>query len=206
MAEQRNQDQPGDETPAAGQPGTEPARPPRTLKAMLFAMLPMVLVAFGIAGLLGQCSFSPLGPTVEKGSAPTVDVGAELRDAAGRVGFPVIEPNLPEGWRANSAGTELLPSGARAVRIGWLTDEPHYLRMSQSTASEEELVEFETERSPKAEGTVRAGDLRWVVYSGVRSEQAWVTEHAGTRVLITGDGSEAEFRTLAEAIVRAPTG
>lgn len=171
---------------------------------MLFAMLPLVLVAFGIAGLVGQCSFSPLGPSIDEGAVPTVDVATELRDAAERVEFPVLEPALPAGWRANSANTERLGSGAKAVRVGWLTGSPHYLRLSQSPASEEELVTSETGLPPQAQGVVQAGGRPWVVYRSVRSEQAWVGERDGIRLLITGNGSEAEFRTLAEAVGRAP--
>lgn len=171
---------------------------------MLFAMLPLVLVAFGVAGLIGQCSFSPLGPDIEEESVPTVDVAAELRDAAGRVDFPVLEPELPPEWRANSAGTEQLGSGAKAVRVGWLTGAPHYLRLSQSPAAEEELVASETGLPPQARGVVDAGGRQWVVYRSVRSERAWVGERDGIRLLITGNGSEAEFRALAEAVSRAP--
>lgn len=190
VAEQRNQQSAG-------------GRPSRTVTSMLFSMLPLVLVVAGVAGLTGQCSFSPLGPSVEQGSAPTVDATAELHEAARRMDFPVFEPRLPAGWRANSADVEQLPSKARAVRVGWLTAGSHYMRLSQSSASEAELVSFETRRSPRARGVVEAGGLRWVDYDSVRSEHAWVTERRGVRLLITGSGSDREFRTFATAVAGA---
>lgn len=172
---------------------------------MLFAMLPLVLIVLGMAGLTGQCSFSPLGPTVQPGSAPTVDADAELRRAAGRVGFPVLAPRLPQGWRANSADVRRVDPGEQeTVRVGWLTNGGHYMRLAQSTAPEAELVTFETEQSPRARGVVTAAGVRWVVYDSVRAEKAWVGERDGVRLLITGSGREHEFRTLARAAMSAP--
>ncbi|MEV4731314.1 DUF4245 domain-containing protein [Saccharopolyspora sp. NPDC049426] len=181
-----------------------PSRPPRTMSAMLFAILPLVLVSFGIAGLFTQCSFTPTGPTVDNGSVPTVNVQAELQDAAAGVDFPVVDPKLPASWRANSSSSTTLPSHTEVVRVGWLTGDAQYLRLAQSNATEEELVAGETRRAPQALGTVEAGGRQWIRYQGVRDEQAWVSERDGVRLLITGNAGEAEFRTLAEAALTAP--
>ncbi|MBE9375635.1 DUF4245 domain-containing protein [Saccharopolyspora sp. HNM0983] len=169
---------------------------------MVFAILPMVLIAFGAAGLLGMCSFNPGGPATEDAQVPTVDPAAELQRASGQVDFPVLHPQPPADWRANSANV----AGAdpeRIVRVGWLTPDGDYLRLAQSAAAEQDLVSAETRRPPQAQGTVRAADRDWVVYDSVRSEQAWVTERDGVRLLITGSGDEAEFRALAEAAAQA---
>ena len=40
-------------------------------------------------------------------------------------------------------------------------------------------------------------------YPGRRAEQAWVTRLDGTTVLITGTGTEQEFRALATAVQAA---
>ena len=179
-----------------------PSRPPRTLSAMVFAILPLVLIAFGMAGLLGQCSFNPGGPTAQ---VPTVDVPAELDRAADRVDFRIADPQLPPGWRANSVAVLTLRSHAEVVRIGYLTGDGRYLRFSQSTAAEEELVTADTRQAPRALGTVEAGGRQWVRYEGVAGEQAWATERDGVRVLIAGNADEPELRTLAEAVLQAPT-
>ncbi|RCW40040.1 uncharacterized protein DUF4245 [Halopolyspora algeriensis] len=179
-------------------------RPTHPVRSMLFTMLPLALIVLGIAGITGQCSFSPLGPSTEPGSAPTVDASAELRRASARVDFPVVEPRLPSGWRANSADVGSVESGTQAVRVGWLTGGAHYMRLSQSPAAEAELVAFETGRTPRAQGVVRAADTRWVVYDSVRTEKAWVAERDGVRLLITGSGTEQEFRILARSALSAP--
>jgi hypothetical protein len=170
---------------------------------MVFAILPLVLVAFGFAGLAGMCSFNPGGPSVDSGSVPTVDVSGELRSDAASADFPVVEPRLPRSWRANSANTTTLPSHQQVVKVGWLTGEGDYLRLAQSQGSEEELVAAETRRAPQATGTVEAGGVRWVKYRSVRDEQAWVTDREGVRLLITGNASQREFRKLAEAALTA---
>ncbi|MER7080202.1 Protein of unknown function [Saccharopolyspora kobensis] len=178
-----------------------PSRPPRTVSAMVFAILPLVLIAFGAAGLLGQCSFNPGGPSVQ---VPTVDVRAELDRASGRVDFPLADPELPANWRANSVNVLTLRSHAEVVRIGLLTGEGSYLRFSQSTAAEEELVTADTRQPPQALGTVDAGGRQWVRYRSVEGEQAWASERDGVRLLIAGNAAEPEFRTLAEAALKAP--
>lgn len=210
VAPQRNQhlgnqhlgNQTPDEQPEQRQPA--PASPPRTLKGMFFAMGTLMLVAFGLAGLLGQCSFSPLGPSVDPSAAPVVDLRTELPKAARQADFPVVSPQPPAQWRPNSASTSSVAPNLRSVRVGWLTGS-HYVRLSQSPAPEEALVAAETKRPPRAEGSVEAAGRLWDVYLGVRSEKVWVGEHNGIRLLITGNGSDAEFRTLAEAAVAAPT-
>lgn len=196
VAEQRNQ-RPQEQQPESG-------RPPRTVWSMLFAMLPLVLVVLVVAGIAGRCSFSPLGPSVDPGSAPTVNPAVELDRAARRVNFQVVRPQLPEGWRANSAGVRVLEGGSKAVQVGWLTGSGRYLRLVQSTATETDLVASETDRSPRARGVTNAGDRSWVVYDSIRSEVAWVGERSGVRLLITGSGTPTEFRRLAEATLNAP--
>ncbi len=176
---------------------------PRSVRAMVFAMLPLVLVVLGIAGLMGRCSVSPLGSSPGAGTAPTVNASQEFESAATGVDFPVVRPHPPDGWRANSADTKRVTQQDSAVRVGWLTEDTHYVRLSQSSAPEAELVSLETEQPPRARGTVQAAGTQWVVYESVRSELAWVGERSGVRLLITGNGTEEEFRAMARAATSA---
>ncbi|NHD17871.1 MULTISPECIES: DUF4245 domain-containing protein [unclassified Actinopolyspora] len=198
VAEQRNQG--SDDDRSGGSPGVAP----RSVRAMVFAMLPLVLVVLGIAGLTGRCSVNPLGSSLDTGTAPTVNASQEFESAAAGVDFPVLHPHPPDGWRANSADTEQITQQDSAVRVGWLTEDTHYVRLSQSSAPEAELVSSETEQPPRARGTVRAAGEQWVVYESVRSEVAWVGERSGVRLLITGNGTEEEFRMMARAAIDAP--
>ncbi|WP_017976517.1 DUF4245 domain-containing protein [Actinopolyspora halophila] len=197
VAEQRNQG--SDDDRSGGSPGVAP----RSVRAMVFAMLPLVLVVLGIAGLMGRCSVSPLGSSPGAGTAPTVNASQEFESAATGVDFPVVRPHPPDGWRANSADTKRVTQQDSAVRVGWLTEDTHYVRLSQSSAPEAELVSLETEQPPRARGTVQAAGTQWVVYESVRSELAWVGERSGVRLLITGNGTEEEFRAMARAATSA---
>lgn len=201
VAEQRNQEVPPPEAgPSRPSEVPDEQRPPRTVAAMLFSTVPLVLVAIVVAASLGIISFSPLGPQVDPSRAPTVDVTKQLHDSVRTAGFPVVDPKVP--WHANSASVEPLPSGGHAVRVGWVTGN-HYLRLSQSNASEQDLVTSETQQPPRGQGVVQAAGRQWTVYSSVRGEKAWVTDKDGVRMLITGSGDDGEFRALADAAMAA---
>lgn len=175
----------------------------RTMTGMVMAVLALVLVVGGLTAVLGRCSFSPGGPEVDGGAAPSVDAAQELDNAQDRVEFPLVHPRVPDGWRANSANVATLPSQDEVVRVGWITGAQHYLRLAQSSAPEQEFVTAETrQQQPRARGTTEVGGEQWVIYDSVRGERAWITERGGAHLLITGDGQQAEFRELARAALR----
>jgi hypothetical protein len=192
------------------------------MKDVVIAFAVLVPIILVVAGLTRACSFSPTGPSVEAGRLPTVDAPTELRSAAKRMPFEVRIPGVPPGWRANSASTQPVADAA-TVRVGWLTAQDRYLRLVQSAATEGALVVAEVGPNAVASGPIDVGGRRWVVYTGgatpdtpsgagiagtAGSEPAWVTELAATvagrpatRVLITGSGTEEDFRALAAAVI-----
>jgi hypothetical protein len=52
-----------------------------------------------------------------------------------------------------------------------------------------------------ATGTETVDSTKWTVYPGIRSEQSWVADLGSVRLFITGNGTPAEFHTLAVAIL-----
>jgi hypothetical protein len=54
-----------------------------------------------------------------------------------------------------------------------------------------------------ADGQVQVGAQRWTIYSGIRSEQSWVLDLGSVRLLVTGNGDQAEFTTMAQALQSA---
>jgi len=188
-----------------------PSRGSRTLRDLGLSLAVLVGLVLVLTALGRGCSFSPGGISIDPHAVPTVDQAAELRSAASRVGFPVREPRLPEGWRANSADVASTVDAAgapSAVRVGLLTAEGRYLRFSQSSASAADLARFEAGlppgAQPPARETVDVAGLRWTTYPGLRTETAWVTDLGGVRLLITGSGTPDEFRVLAAAAAAAP--
>ncbi len=186
---------------------TEPVRTGRGRFGMRDMVLSMVVLAVGVlilAGISTGFSFSPGGVTVNTSNLPTVDVPAELRAAAGQVTFALREPRLPDGWRPNSDSVDSLDQ-AKAVRIGLITPGGHYLQLSQSNATPLALVRVAAGIGGgvgvSATGTETVNSTKWTVYPGVRSEQSWVADLGSVRLFITGNGTVAEFRTLAVAVL-----
>jgi hypothetical protein len=171
---------------------------------MVLSMLVLALGVLALTGLTRSCSFSPGGPSANSGAAPSVDAPAQLQQAARSTGFPIRLPALPAGWRANSAATVAVGSGASAsvaVETGWLTPGGHYLKMAQSGGMVPDLVRTETgQDAGTPSDTIEIDQTRWSVFPGVRTESAWVADFGGVRVLLTGNGDDAEFRTLAVAL------
>ncbi len=175
-----------------------------SVRDMLVAIGVLVLIVGGLAGLARACTFSPTGPTIDSSRLPVVDAPAELRRLAPVVGFQLRVPALPAGWRANSSGLDRVESGGKVVRVGFLTPDGRYLRLLQADTTEEALLAVETgAEAVPGQGVVDVDGQQWVRY-GTRSEEPiWITEVAGgskpIRMLITGSGNEAEYRTLAAA-------
>ncbi|MHA6796629.1 DUF4245 domain-containing protein [Pseudonocardia bannensis] len=185
-------------------PPTKPARSALSMRDMLIALAVLVPIVLVMAGSVRSCSFSPGGPMVSSEAGPTVDAAARLRDFARDVPFAVRVPAVPPGWRANSTDRSVIEGGARIVRVGWITAEGRYLRLVQSDAAEEALVATEAGVPLPGRGTVDAGGRSWVEYDADGTEPFRVTEIATpgqptVRLLITGSGTEDEFRALATA-------
>jgi Protein of unknown function (DUF4245) len=133
-----------------------------------------------------------------------VDATKELTSAGRRVTFAIRVPAVPGDWRSNSFNTVPVGQGAEAttaVRVGWITPDGKYLRLSQSDARVELLVAMEAgaDVATDSRGSVDVAGTTWAKHLGKGTEQSWVTSLDGVQVLITGSGSEDEFRTLATA-------
>lgn len=179
----------------------------QTVRGLLLSLVLLVLLVLMVAGLAGQCSLQPGGPDTRGAVVPTVDAEAELRRLARAVAFPVRVPQVPSQWRATSADVDRVgraPDSPAAVRVGWLPSEGTYLRLSQSSAAQADLVSFDTGTPSTATGVVRVQDENWAVYPGPHGEQVWVADLGVVRILITGSAGEPEFRTLATATLTAP--
>lgn len=178
---------------------------------MVWSMITLIVIIGAIVGFFGACQFSPGGPTIDPAAGPRVDAGAEIRSMAGRAPFPLREPRLPTGWRASSAALASIGGGdaSRLVaKVGWVTPEGRYLRLSQSALPPEQIVADEIDAPAPAavqrRGEVDVGGRPWAVYQGRGAEQAWVGDVGGARVLVTGSGTPAELATLAAAAQQAP--
>ena len=186
------------------------ARLTQSLRDMVLSLVALLVLLGGILAFTKGCSFSPGGPTVDPSSAPTVDVSTQLGVSAASVPFTLRQPVVPEQWHANSANVAPVGTGGAstvAVRVGWLTGNGGYLRLSQSDASAMNLAAAESGRGTETlrpTGAVTVGDRRWITYPAHDTEPSWVTTVDGVSLLITGSAGEDDFRALAAAAVTAP--
>jgi hypothetical protein len=202
-------------------PGAEPARGGRPagrsghgLRDMVISMAVLVVAILGLAAITHSFTFSPGGPSTSGATVPSVDPSQQYQLAVGQVHFPLRQPKLPAGWQANSAdldqvaGANTIGNQPNDVRVGWITPTGHYLALAESSAAAADLARQEAglpaDTQMTVEGQVQVGTHQWVIYSGTRSEQSWVLDLGSVRLLVTGNGSQAEFVTMAEAVQSAP--
>lgn len=198
------------------QPSAKPAKP-RLLqdgRDMFWSLIPLVAGCIVLAGLVGMCSFQPVG--TNQGPIPSYDAPAALRADAQTLGFPIRLPRLPAGWQPNSGGRGGIENGrtdpstgqrlnAATSTVGYIGPTGMYLSLTQSNADEDKLV-GSIHPSPYPTGTVDVDGTGWVVYHGSgQDEPIWTTRLAGaTQVAITGAGGADQFRTLAAATQSQP--
>jgi hypothetical protein len=177
---------------------------------MVLSLAALLLILLAVLGFSRGCSFSPGGPTIDTSSAPTVDAHGALAGIAAGEDFPVRDPKVPADWHANSTDSITIGAGAQArpvVRVGWLTPSGGYLRLSQTQGGARELIASETDdpkSEPAATGTLDVSGVSWTIYPARRDETSWLASVGGVRLLISGNGREADFRTLAQAVQTAP--
>lgn len=170
---------------------------------MVWSLIPLVIACLLIAGIASQCSLSPGGPT--QGPIPNFDVDAALQYDASELNFPIRNPRVPEGWTPNSGSRQSIAGdqGGDVSNVGFISDAGRYIKLTQSSASEEVLVPFAVGEARYASGTESIDGAEWIVYDQEGSEAVWVTDLGDVRLLVTGSGSTEEFTTLAAATTSA---
>ena len=172
-------------------------------KDMAWSLIPLLLACLVIAAIAGQCSLRVGGP--EAGEVPRIDVGASLQADANALPFPIRQPQVPAEWIPNSASRPpVTGSGSDASTVGYVTGAGSYLSLTQSDATEDELVRFKADSSQvSAGGAETIANVNWVVYGNDATEPYWVADLGDARVLVTGSGSQEEFVALATAVASA---
>jgi hypothetical protein len=200
---------------SSGQTGAPPpkaqrgiGRGPRDMLLSMAAICAFVLVLLLVTGAV---SFDPGGQDAKaSGGAPTRHPDVVLNAAAKQVDFPLRNPHVPGSWHCNSADTGTVGKGSsagEAVSIGWITPGRGYLKLAQAKTSAQALVRGETgagsEDAVAKQGTVTVGEVTWTKYPGRRDETAWAASLHGVRIVLTGNATPEQFRTLASALPSA---
>jgi hypothetical protein len=182
------------------------------MRDMLVALGVLVILVIGFGAGWGSWSFAPTGPSVDPGAGPSVDAGAELNRLAPTVPFPVRNPAKPSSWRVNSVN-ETSIDGGQVVHVGFVTPAGRYLQLLQSDSTEETLLASVADGPVPGRGPVDVDGHHWLVYAPegtpeARAEPFWTTEvttpgAAPVRMLVSGSGTDEDFRVLAAAAVQS---
>ena len=167
---------------------------------MVWSLIPLVLACLLVAGIASQCSLSPGGPT--QGPIPNFDVDAALALDASEIGFPVRNPQVPEDWTPNSGSSATVSGdeGGAVTTVGYITGTGQYVQLTQSSASEAQLVPFIAGERVSASGTESVAGRDWVVYGEEGERTYWVSDFDETRILLGGSGDSQDLATLAAAV------
>ncbi|MEV1293254.1 DUF4245 family protein [Pseudonocardia sp. NPDC049635] len=190
----------------------KPGRGETSVRDMIGALLILLPVGLLLFSVGNSCSFAPGMPVEDPNSGPTVNASARLAEYAVGSAFPLRVPDVP--FRANSTDRGPVDGGGTAVRIGYVTPDADFLSLVQTDGTAEGVLATESgaagrgDGPPLMRGTVDAGGLDWEVYQREGGEPFRIATLPGdpeVRLLITGSGSDEQFRILAEAVVEAPT-
>lgn len=184
------------------------------MKELLVAVGVLVVAVLVLGLFTHNFTFNPGGPSTNVATGgPSVDESQQFQIGLGQLHFPLRQPKLPADWHANSASLD--PVGPTAVggrpndlRIGFITPAGHYVAIAESTAAATDLAR-ETAGLPDAtsvgqQGTVDVDGKTWTIYQGARNEVSWGLDLDGVRLMISGNGDQAEFTTMAKAVQSAP--
>jgi hypothetical protein len=191
-----------DETAARKAENSRKHRSNQTILNLVAALV----VSLGVVVLLVLVVVRPDG-----GRPDPVDYRAAASQAQGAVDVRLAVPDLPATWSANRA--ELETAGADGVtswRIGFVTPSEQYLALDQGIAANPTWVSTLLDGA-KATGSTSIAGIDWQVYDRRTAADpgnlayALVADvgsgDAVSTLVLSGTASDAEFETLADAVV-----
>ncbi|MBL7285558.1 DUF4245 domain-containing protein [Corynebacterium godavarianum] len=171
----------------------------RNIALNMVLIVVIMLVAVGATGL---CTFNPGKP--EQGPVQEVDARTFLDMEARSVDFPVVYPEAPAGWVTNSARRAMIEQ-APAPTVGWVTADGGYLQLTQTGAPLDKAVRGADQKPRELQRSVDVGSTEAQVYTSASDDvrDLWAVDAGQSRFLVTGAGTEEEFRALIEAALTA---
>jgi len=170
----------------------------KTVNNLVLSLL-ATLVTVLVLVLLVPRSDKPIDRNVDYGS-----VAAQLQPSRPE---PLANPDLPAGWRANTAewrggGSDQVPSWY----VGLLTPKNQFIGLTQAFDANPTWLSQKLGDSPAA-GTVTVAGIRWDAYRNTAPgdehgnfDYALVTTAGTSTYLLVGTAGTAEFKALAGAL------
>ncbi|WP_347956694.1 DUF4245 domain-containing protein [Gordonia aichiensis] len=170
-------------------------------KDLIWSLIPLMLIALIVAGVSGSCSWG-FGSSATDQRVPSFDVSAGLRADAETMPFPIREPAVPADWKSNSGSTQEIGNTVSS-NVGWITPGGIYVQLTQSAATEEQLVRKLLGDTASGEGVRDIAGHQWVAYAGEENRKAWITDMGDVRLAVMSRGRDADMQTLAAAVTQA---
>ncbi|MFW0784416.1 DUF4245 domain-containing protein [Gordonia sp. CPCC 206044] len=168
-------------------------------KDMIWSLVPLLIICAVVAIASGNCSVGLTGQASDD-QTPSFDVTHALAADARDLPFPIRRPATPEGWKPNSGSTQEV-GGTRVSTVGWITDVGAYVQLSQTDATEDDLVGHLGDGAALGAGTKQVGGRDWVVYTTEDGKKFWITDLGDVRIAVLSRGPDDAMATIATAVL-----
>lgn len=130
----------------------------------------------------------------------TVDPTSTIQQARQTGHFPVAVPTgLGDDWKVTSAANDV--SGAtQTLRLGYVTPDGGFAQVVESNQDAAKLLAGSVPDGARPTGAVRIGGHDWSRYTGQKSRAVLALLEPKRTILVVGQTSDAELRTLAGSL------
>lgn len=170
----------------------------KTVNNLVYSLLATLVVVLVVVLVVPRSDTSLVKPVDYHRVAAETQPGLDIQ---------LADPDLPAGWRANSATWH--SGGNDQVRswyIGLLTPSNQFIGLTQAEGANPTWLADQLQ-SQLASGTTVIDGVTWDVYRNARPaadrgnfEYALVTASGASTYLLVGTASDDEFRVLAQAL------
>ena len=133
---------------------------------------------------------------------PAADYSSVVHDFPAAAGAKVLAPvGLPSSWRANAARlTHPLPTETQ-LHIGWATPGSRFAGLDEANGDPSALLSAVLGAPGlTARGTTTIGGAAWQQRVSDQGEQAFTRQVGRVTVVVTGNATDAQLRTLAASL------
>ena len=185
-----------DETAARKAANSRNYRESKTTRNLIVALVS----SLGLVLLVALVVVRPTPPP-----PPPVNYAAIAAEATASA--PLAVPELPDGWRANTARLSTGNDDIESWNIGFVTPDTQFAAMTQGIDANQSWVAAQLGDTEKT-GTTTIDGVEWTLYDNRDDDDpgnfayAMTAEIDGSNYVLNGTAFEAEFTELAKAVTR----
>lgn len=168
-------------------------------KDMIWSLVPLLIICAVVAIVSGNCSVGLTGQASDD-RTPPFDAHSALAADARDLPFPIRRPTVPDEWKPNSGSTQPV-GGTRVSNVGWITGVGAYVQLSQTDATEDDLVVALGGTDALGAGTRQVAGREWVVYTTPEGKKFWITDLGDVRIAVASLGPDDDMEKLATAVL-----